>query len=100
MKKLILPLLFLLVLGGIAAWLWNSGKPTSTTASDSAFNVADTAAVTRIFLADKNDLRITLDRMGDHWMVNNMYTARHEAVDNLLATLYLLDIKQHVPKAA
>ena len=90
----------LAVLGGLAFWLWRNSAPTSTVSDDSVFNVADTASVTRIFLADKSDLRITLDRHGETWMVNGQYTARPEAVSNLLSTLYLLDIKQHVPKAA
>ena len=65
MKKLLLPLVMLAVLGGLAFWLWRNSAPTSTVSDDSVFNVADTASVTRIFLADKSDLRITLDRHGE-----------------------------------
>lgn len=98
MKKVALPLLILVLLGGIAVWLWNN-QTTKTSYVATEFNVADTASVTRIFMADKNDFQITLDRVEDGWTLNKEFKARPDAIDNLLSTLHLLSIKMPVPRA-
>lgn len=99
MKKLALPLVFLLLLAGVAIWLWQ-GKQGKTATNNIEFAVQDTAAITRIFLADKGGRTIKLDRTSSGWMLNDKYAARPEAVNNMLGLFKLLAIKMPVPKSA
>jgi Domain of unknown function (DUF4340) len=63
------------------------------------FAFADTASVTRIFMADKDGRRVTLVRQPEgHWVVNEKFTARKDAIDNLLYTIKAVEVKSPVGK--
>ncbi len=65
------------------------------------FAVQDTAAITKIFLADKNNKTVTLERSSPGiWMVNGKYKARMDAVQTLLYTIQKVDVKEPVSKKA
>lgn len=65
-----------------------------------SFDVRDTAAVTRIFMVDKNNRSVTLERKGGDWRVNNEYDARRDAVNILLTTLHKMRVKMPVASSA
>lgn len=64
------------------------------------FAIEDTASVTKIFLADKANRQILLERKEGHWMLNDKYEARQDAVDKLLKTMNGLVVKAYVPESA
>jgi len=61
---------------------------------DNDFAVSDTAAITKIFMADKNNRSVTLTRVGvGQWMVNNKYKVRSDAINTLLFTIKMVSVK-------
>lgn len=101
MKKsssLIIILLALLV--GISLYIYKSKSSLSTVEDDSRnFKFKDTAAITRIFIADKDGNRSDLKRTKTGWVVNNKYNCRSDAILNLLEVIKLVEVKMSVPKA-
>jgi len=67
----------------------------------SNFAVKDTATITKIFLADKNNRNILLERQVDGtWALNETYLAQKSSIDQLLETIYHLTPKYPVPQKA
>ena len=65
------------------------------------YHIADTSTITRIFIADKQDHHVTLQRLADSaWTVDNRYPANQPLVDLLLETLHDMRIRQQVNKNA
>jgi hypothetical protein len=61
---------------------------------DNEFAVLDTAAITKIFMADKDSRTVTLTRVkGAEWKVNSKYDVRSDAINTLLYTMKLLAVK-------
>jgi hypothetical protein len=61
------------------------------------FAVEDTATISKIFMVDKKNVQVTLDRKGpDKWMVNNKYFARPDAMKVLLGTIASVNVKEPV----
>jgi len=101
MKKNKLTLFLFILLSAIAAYLYYTNKTSTIKEELKDFAVKDTASITKIFLADKDGNKITLDKISaNHWKVNNKYDARNDAVDLLLQTMYQLEVKSPVSKAA
>ncbi|MBO4615696.1 MAG: hypothetical protein J5709_11340 [Bacteroidales bacterium] len=63
------------------------------------FAVEDTASITKIFLANKQGSAVTLERVDDHWTVNQQYTARRDFVNNLLTTIKKVEVSSPVSSA-
>jgi len=65
------------------------------------FAVEDTASISKIFMVDKENIQVTLDRKeAGRWMVNNKYFARPDAVKVLLETIASVDVKEPVGNKA
>lgn len=65
------------------------------------YHIEDTASITRIFLADKQEHEVLLTREGDStWMVDNKYEANQPLVDLFLETLHSMRIRQQVNRNA
>lgn len=65
------------------------------------FAYEDTASINKIFLADKNNNTILLERINANtWIVNKKYTARRDAINLLLDCIASVRIKSPVPKAS
>ena len=101
MKKILIPVLLLLVLGGIALYL-NQGSNSSTIKKEAMnFAVEDTGTIDKIFMADKAGKTILLEKEDQNsWTLNSQFPARMDAVRNLLSTMKSLRVKTPVPKAA
>ncbi|MDR1793514.1 MAG: hypothetical protein LBR36_08795 [Bacteroidales bacterium] len=67
---------------------------------DTAFAIADSAAVNRIFLANTLGDKVLLERTEQGWIVNKKYAAMPANVNNLLNCLLNISIKYPVAKAA
>jgi len=63
------------------------------------FAVKDTSEVTKIFMADKDNISVTLIRKDGYWTVNNKYVARPDAINILLETIASVTVKAPVSKS-
>ncbi len=76
-----------------------TGSKKATFSQD--YHIKDTASVTRIFLADKQENEVLLTRTGDStWVVDEQYPANQPLVDLLLETLNTMRIRQQVNRNA
>jgi hypothetical protein len=63
------------------------------------FAVADTASITKVFLADKDNNTILLERKASgYWLLNGAYRARNSGINMLFETFVNLIPKYPVPK--
>jgi hypothetical protein len=101
MKKNIIPIVILLVLAGGTLWFYTRSGGSTIKKELSDFAVEDTAAIDKIFMADKANKTITLERResGNGWTLNGNYKARQDAVNNLLFTIKKLKVRSPVSKA-
>lgn len=63
------------------------------------FAVKDTASIDKIFMADKQNNTILLERKSNNWRVNGDYIARRDFVDVLLETICKIEVAAPVPKS-
>ncbi len=85
-----------LLLFVLAFWCLRGKGPGETD-----FAVKDTEKIGKIFLADRENNSILLERKGPkNWTLNEKYKADQPAVDELLRTIRLMSVKAPVPDAA
>jgi len=90
--------IFALLCVSAAVLIYNQ-KSTTLGGENADFAIEDTAAITKIFLADKNDKTILLERTENGWTVNG-FEARPDVVSNLLYTIKNMTVRAPVPKVA
>lgn len=101
MKKNRIIILFALILVLITAALYLTKSSGTFKDRDKNFAVKDTASITKIFLADKKNRTILLERKSPgEWELNGNYLARQSGVELLLETMKNLVPKYPVPKNA
>jgi len=101
MKKNRLPIIIILVLSIVVILLFLKSKTNTIDNSKNQFAVTDTASITKIFIADKNNHTVFLHRKDtSNWLVNDTFKASKEVVVSLLKTISSLEIKQPVAKSA
>lgn len=61
------------------------------------FAVQDTASVDKIFIVDKNNNSVLLERKDDYWTVNGSYKTRRDFTNILLETLKRIEVSAPVP---
>jgi hypothetical protein len=101
MKNFLLYLVLILLLATIALILivTRSGSTLQKRAAD--FAIEDTARISKIFLADKNNRTVLLERQpAGNWKLNGKYRAHQENVDLLLKTMHNLAILEPVSEAS
>jgi len=64
------------------------------------FAVEDTSSVDKLFLADKENNTILLERKNGYWALNSRYEARPDLVDLLLKTMARIRVKEPVPRTS
>jgi Domain of unknown function (DUF4340) len=91
-------LLLLLLVGGAAFYLYQKkGNKTGThIAPDMDFTIRDTAAITKLFLVDRQGHKILLERQKDHWLVDGKFKVRPSAI-NVLFDCFTKQQVQYVP---
>lgn len=99
-KRLILLAVSLVVLiVTIVAILYVNG--TFSTMDPSDFSIEDTDRIGKIYLADRKNNTILLERKAKgEWIVNGKYKARQSAVDELLRTMRIMRARAPVAEAA
>jgi len=104
LKKNILTIVVIVLLGAAAVYLYLNRTGKSSIANDafSKFAIEDTSLVTAIRITDFNGQSVFLERGRDSdlWDVNRTYKARKDAVDLLLKTFKRIQVKQPVADAA
>lgn len=100
-RTLILLLFFVLVGGTTLYYLLHADDRKSTILyEERSFAIEDTAAIYKIFLADRFDHQTTLERKGTHWTYNQKYKANANAVENLLDAIKRVKMQFKPPNAA
>ena len=102
-KKNLIIICAVAVIGILALVVALNGAKKATFKQD--YNIEDTAAVTRIYMADKQDNEVLLTRTGKQestsaWLVDNKYPANQPMVDLLLETMNTMRIRQQVNRNA
>jgi len=64
------------------------------------FALEDTASIDKIFLVDKENNTILLERTATNWKLNNDYIARQDLVNILLKTMARIKVKEPVANSA
>ena len=100
-RSYLLPLV-LLCLAGISVYVYvNKSKKSSVDHAEARnFRYKDTAAITKIFIADKEGNSSTIRREKGGWVVNGKYPCRGEAILNLLEVIRNVEVSMPVPKEA
>jgi hypothetical protein len=101
MKKNLIGLVILIILGAIAFLVYQQ-RGTGTIKPDlHDFAIKDTSDVSKIFMADKTGQTVTLTRISEnHWKINNEHKARKDAIDVLLKTISRVEMKSPVANTA
>lgn len=99
-KNLILYVIFgIVIIVSIILFFKNQKSTLKKELRDFAYE--DTASINKIFLADKNNNTILLERLSNkNWRVNNKFIARSDAINNLLDAIASVQVKSPVPKSA
>jgi hypothetical protein len=91
----------LLVLVGFSIYVYTSkNSMTTSDEDDRKFSYKDTAAITKIFIADKEGNSSSVERTREGWIVNKKYKCRTDAILNLLEAIRNVEVKMPVPKEA
>jgi hypothetical protein len=97
-RLIIIVVLILAVIAGLS--LLNRSK-TTLSKELSNFAVTDTASITRIFMADKSDRTILLERQENGtWLMDGKYKAHPENINTFLLTVANLAVREPVARAA
>lgn len=99
LKKYRIWLIIALALVIVAAILILTNSRTTLRKEISDFAVRDTASITRIFLADKNNNEVLLARTPSGWTVGGK-PAQQAKINSFLVTLAELEVKSPVPSKA
>ncbi len=99
MKRIII-LLVIVVVAVLAVFYLKKEDKYSTLGKDNDFAVKDTARISRIFLADRQNHTADLTRKGKRWYINNKYKVSKSVMDVFLRTIYGLETQFRPPKNA
>jgi hypothetical protein len=99
MKKNYIYIIILVVLGVIVYFTVIKDQLGSYSKKDTAFAVRDTTEIGKIILSDLKGDTIVLNHKSNTWIINDQYTARPDAVSNLLRTMSQLEVKVPVAKS-
>jgi hypothetical protein len=100
MKKNKVAIIVLVLLLIASVWFFLNNKKGTIKETLRDFAVTDTASITKIFLADKENNSVTLEKVNGVWKVNGKHNVRPDAIQTLLETIKRVDIKEPVGKAA
>lgn len=100
-KQNVIGIVVIIILGAVAALLIYQNRKSTFKEELKDFAVKDTAAITRIFLADKSGNTSDLVRKsGGQWEVNGKFIVRKEPIKTLLTTIARVEVKAPLAKAA
>ena len=95
-------LIFILLIAGFAAWYFL--RPTNSGTSDKSktdFSIENTNEINKIFITNKTEGKVLLEKKNGKWFVNGKYEAFKPTMDFFLnETLKKIKVKGPVPKPA
>jgi Domain of unknown function (DUF4340) len=95
-KNTVILLLIFAVLGAAATYfLKNKNQKTTIVSPDQDFAVP-AENIGKIFLADKQNHHVTIERQGDKWIVNGKYNVKKDVITNCLQAISNVKVK-YVP---
>ncbi|RLD63202.1 MAG: hypothetical protein DRJ01_04325 [Bacteroidetes bacterium] len=100
MKKNKTTIIIVIVLFIIAVFFYLTNSYSTIKKELRDFAIEDTASISKIFLVDKENNQVTLERQNNQWIVNQKYIARRDVINLLLKTINRISVKSPVPKAA
>lgn len=101
MKKNRTLIILTVVLGGLATYFLMKDNSSSFKTALRDFSVKDTAAITKIFLADRNGKSVTLHKNPEgKWFFNDSLSPRKDMIKSLMDVIYKVDVKENVAKSA
>ncbi len=102
MKKTLILVLLFLVLGGAAFYMMKKKDVTTTAVvtDDRNFAVKDISTIGKVFIANRNGAKVTLELIDGQWMVEGKYKARENAIENLMHTISTIEMKYIPPQSA
>ena len=101
MKKNRKGIIVLILLSLVGIWLFINNNQGSIREELKDFAFEDTASITKIFMADKENHTVLLEKVSPgNWKLNNKYKARKNAINLLLLTIKNLEVKSPVGKPA
>ena len=99
MKNLRITLLVALLLIAAASYFLFRNNFSTVREEDRNFSIADTASVTKIFLADRNNHSVTLERKGPgQWILNGIHETRQQGITLILDCLKKIRVQSRVPR--
>lgn len=99
-KRLRYTIFITLILALVALVLVFNNKDAKLNTTKNNFFVRDTAAITKVYMVNKNNEYLLLEREGSRWKLNSDYYARKDIVEVLMETLYKIRIREPLPNAA
>lgn len=93
----------LVVLGGMTVYYLMQGgntRSTTLTLEERNFAVEDTAAIQKIFMADRFNHQTTLERKGKGWIYDGKYPVNSNVMDNLLDAVKRVKMQFKPPNAS
>ncbi|MGZ3865081.1 MAG: hypothetical protein ACXVC6_10395 [Bacteroidia bacterium] len=98
-NRIILVVFIIVIIPSVMVLIKNKNK--TLTGKDTDFAVADTSVVDKIFIADKNGGKVTLERKDKgNWMVNDKFPARRDDIQLLLETFLKVQVRYPAAKTA
>ena len=99
--KLRLTITLTILLALVALFLIFNNRHSTINKEETAFNIEDTASITKIFMSNKKDSTLLMERTNTHkWKLNKKYYVRQDIIETLLKTFYKIRVKQPVNNAA
>ncbi len=93
--------LLLLLLIGVAIFVFTNDDGSTLNKTESEFAIEQIDEIQRIFIVDPEGHTADLRKHSDSlWTVNDKYKARQDGVDLILSTANKIAVKDHVPKSA
>ncbi|CAN5472510.1 hypothetical protein BH11BAC1_BH11BAC1_21660 [soil metagenome] len=99
MKKNRLNFLIAIALIAVACFFLFRNNFSTVREENRNFTIDDTAAVTKIFIADRNNNSVTLERKGPgEWLLNGSHKTRQQGISLILDCLKKIRVQSRVPK--
>lgn len=92
-RALIIILLFLAI---VAVFLVSKNNSTTLQEKESGFAIADTSLITKVFIADKQDHSVLLERKDGGWELNGKFKANPKMIEILLGTMHNVKVRAPV----
>ncbi len=100
-KSSIITIVVLAILSALAIYFYKSKGGHSTIDKEASnFAIKDTASIDKIFLADKDGKSVLLEKTKTGWLLNKTHAVRPDALEMLLYTMRMLEVKSPVSKTS